>query len=124
MQKHLLLYAVCVTALLLCNYRHYRIQNQRLTQNQNALTTEATHYRTRAGEEAASAQVLRLRCAEFEELRANDAERIHRLDICLRRLEAIAKATTTTVLNVTAPLHDTVIVRLRDALRLFRWRDA
>lgn len=130
MKKYLLLYAVCVTALLLYGHRHYRTENQRLTQNQSALTTEITRYRTRAGEEAVSAQVLRLRCAEFEELRADDAERIRRLGIRLHRLEAVAKTASTTTLEAAAPLRDTVIMRLRDTLqlrdtlRLFRWRDA
>ena len=81
MKKYLILYAVLVTAALIFALRHYRGENQRLTQNQEALAADLTHYRTRAGEEAASAQVLRLRCAEFERLRAEDAAEIRRLGI-------------------------------------------
>ena len=76
MKKVLFLYALAVTALLLCTLRHYRSENRRLEQNQTALASDLHHYRTRLGEEAASAQALRLRCMEFERLRAADAERI------------------------------------------------
>lgn len=69
MKKYLFLYAVAVTALLVCGYGRYRRENRRLTQNQHALAAGIERYRTRLGQEAASVQALRLRCAEFEELR-------------------------------------------------------
>ena len=75
MKKYLVLYAVAVTALFVCSHRRYRAENRRLVQNQTALAAEVAHYRTQAGQEAASAQVLRLRCGEFEALRAADAKR-------------------------------------------------
>lgn len=56
MKKALFLYALAVSALLLCTLRHYRSENRRLKQNQTALTSDLHHYRTRLGEEAASAQ--------------------------------------------------------------------
>ena len=37
MKKYLFLYAVAVTALLVCGYGRYRRENRRLTQNQHAL---------------------------------------------------------------------------------------
>ena len=73
MKKYLLLYAVAVTALFAFTYRRYHAENRRLVQNQSALAADVAHYRTRAGQEAVSAQVLRLRCGEFETLRAADA---------------------------------------------------
>ena len=75
-------------------------------------------------------QALRLRCAEFEELRAADAAEIRRLGIKLRRLEAAARTATATKVEIRTPVRDTVVVRLsdtlvvRDTLRLLRWRDA
>ena len=54
MKKALFLYALAVTALLLCTLRHYRSENRRLEQNQTALASDLHHYRTRLGEEAAS----------------------------------------------------------------------
>ena len=136
MKKYLILYAVLVTAALIFALRHYRSENQRLTQNQEALAADLTHYRTRAGEEAASAQVLRLRCAEFERLRAEDAAEIRRLGIRLRRLEATARLASTTQTRFQAPLKDTIAVRRDtpgildptgspqfDTLKTFRWHD-
>ena len=129
MKKYLVLYAVAVTALFVCSHRRYRAENRRLVQNQTALAAEVAHYRTQAGQEAASAQVLRLRCGEFETLRAADAEQIRRLGIRLRRLEAAAKAVAVTDAEIRTPLRDTVVVRIhdtlpvRDTVRMFRWRD-
>lgn len=81
MKKYLVLYAVAVTALFAFSYRRYHAESRRLIQNQTALAADVVHYRTRAGQEAASAQVLRLRCGEFEALRAADAEEIRRLGL-------------------------------------------
>ena len=130
MKKYLVLYAVAVTALFAFSYRRYHAENRRLIQNQTALAADVVHYRTRAGQEAASAQVLRLRCGEFEALRAADAEEIRRLGLRIRRLEAAAKTATATEAAIRAPLRDTVVIRVRDSapvhdsVRLFRWRDA
>lgn len=130
MKKCLLLYAVLATALLVAGYRRYRTETGRLTQNQYALASEITLYRTRAGQEAASAEALRLRCREYEKLRAADAAEIRRLGIRLRRVEAAGKTVTTTAVAATAPLRDTVVIRIHDSvpvidtLRTFRWRDA
>ena len=129
MKKYLVLYAVAVTALFAFSYRRYHAENRRLIQNQTALAADVAHYRTRAGQEAASAQVLRLRCGEFEALRAADAEEIRRLGLRIRRLEAAAKTVTATEAAIRAPLRDTVVIRVRDSapvhdsVRLFRWRD-
>lgn len=129
MKKYLLIYAVLVTALSVYGLRHYRSENRRLSQNQTALGTELTRYRTQAGEEAASAQVLRLRCAEFETLREADAEKIRSLGIRLKRLEASATTATSNDLSISAPLRDTVVVRqretlvVRDTVQAFHWRD-
>ena len=96
MKKYLFAYAVLATALLFFPCRHYRAENRRLVENQTALAADVTRYRTRLGAEAASVQALRLRCGEFETLRAADAEQIRRLGIRLRRLEAAAKAVAVT----------------------------
>ncbi len=104
MKRYLFLYAVCATALLVYGYRRHRAEVSRLGQNQTALAAEVERYRNRLGEAAASAQALRLRCAEYEELRAADAERIRRLGIRLRRLEATATAVAATEVGFRAPL--------------------
>jgi len=128
-KKYLFAYAVLATALLFFTCRHYRAENRRLVENQTALAADVTRYRTRLGAEAASVQALRLRCGEFETLRAADAEEIRRLGIRLRRLEAAAKAVAVTDAEIRTPLRDTVVVRIhdtlpvRDTVRMFRWRD-
>ncbi|WP_302605923.1 DUF6549 family protein [uncultured Alistipes sp.] len=125
MNRFLLLYALCATALLVAYVRDSRREIRRLTENQAVLGSEAAAYHTQLGEAAASAQVLRLRCAEFERLRAEDAERIRRLGIRLRRTEAAARSATQTRLALEAPLRDTVFLRdtIRDTVRTFRWHD-
>ena len=119
MKKYLILYAVLVTAALVVALRHFRSENRRLVQNQEALASDLTHYRTR---------VLRLRCAEFERLRTEDAAEIRRLGIRLRRLEATAKIAAATQTDLHAPLRDSVIRRdtaasVFDTLKTFRWHD-
>lgn len=111
MKKYLIIYALLVTGALLFTLRHYRSQTRRLVQNQEALTSDLTRYRTRAGQEAATAQVLRLRCAEFERLREADAEEIRRLGIRLRRLEATSKTATATQLEIRVPIRDSLVIR-------------
>ena len=138
MKKFLLLYALAVTLSLAGVLRRYRTETHRLEQNQRALLSQVERYRTRAGEAAASAEVLQLRCREFERLRAGDAERIRQLGIRLRRVEAAATLATATEIDVQVPLHDTIVRRdfaavcdsgrlaaaVRfDTVRSFRWRD-
>ena len=131
MKKYLfVLAAAAVTAASCCAVRHCRREIDRLQSNQQALTRELVHYRTRAGAEAASSPALRLRCAEYESLRADDAARIRELGIRIRRLEAAATLATRQETAFAAPLRDTVIVRqcdtlvVHDTVRLFRWNDA
>lgn len=130
MNRYLFLYAVALTAAAVWGWQHLRTENRRLTQNQTALLSDLERYRTSAGDSAVSAQVLRLRCAEFEELRAADAAYIRTLGIRLRRVESASKSITATDLTLHTSLRDTVILHrrdtllVRDTLRLFRWHDA
>ncbi len=129
MKKYLILYAVAMTAVALYGLRHYRTEIARLQQNQTALTTQIAYHRTRLGAEAATTQALRLRCSEYEQLRADDARRIRELGIKIRRLEAAATLVAEQKAEIDAPLHDTIVVRqcdtllLRDTIRFFRWND-
>lgn len=138
MKKYLVLYAFAVTLLLAGALRRYRTETNRLERNQRALLSQVECYRTRAGEAAASVEALQLRCREFERLRAADAERIRRLGIRLRRVEAAAAFSAATEIDVRAPLRDTIVRREcaalcdsgrvasvmgLDTVRRFRWRD-
>lgn len=138
MKKYLVLYALAVTLLLAGALRRFRSEIRRLERNQQALLSQAEHYRTQAGEAAASVEVLQLRCREFERLHADDARRIRQLGIRLRRVEAAAVVAAATEVDVRALLRDTVVrrddapvgdsVRIASAVRFdtvrrFRWRD-
>ena len=128
MRKYLFIYALVTTAIIVVGGRYILAENVRLENNNYALIESVKTYRTRAEESAASVQVLRLKIGEYEELRAADAERIRKLGVKLKRLQSAAKSVTTTAVNITAPVRDTVILRdtlhLYDTVRLFRWQDS
>ncbi len=98
-----------------------RTEVQRLRRNQDALNQSVEHYRNRLGEEVASVEVLTLRCAEFERLRAEDAATIRQMKLKLHRMEAWSKQVAAQQIALAAPLRDTVI--LHDTVRIFRWAD-
>ena len=128
MRKYLAIYAIVATAVIVVGANYLLKENARLENNNSALLQSVKTYRTKADENAASVQVLRLKIGEYEELRAADAERIRKLGIKLKRLESASKSVTKTAVNISAPLRDTVILRdtlrLHDTVRLFRWRDS
>lgn len=133
MKKFLIIYSVVATLLLAGGVRILRSENKRLKNNQTALAQEVEHYKSALGDEVASAQILRLRCGEYEDLRKADAERIKSLGIRIRRLESAARSVAATEVEAHARIRDTVVVRdtvrlsdtvrLTDTLRHFRWSD-
>lgn len=128
-QLLLLLYALAATLLCAALARRHRAEERRWRDNCAVLADQSTRLRMRADSQAASVEALRLRCREYEALRAADADRIRALGIRLRDLEAAARSTLATSVELRTPLHDTVVVRLRDTLavgdtlRRFGWRD-
>ena len=132
MTRHLFLYAVAVTLtafLLLRGWLREADENRRLQQNQHALITNLHQRQHSLDSCAASVEVLRLRCREFEALHRADADTIRALGIRLRRVEAVARQATSTRIDLHLPLRDTLrIVRrdtllLYDSLRCFEWHD-
>ena len=133
MKKFLIIYSVVATLLLAGGVRILRNENKRLKNNQTALAQEVEHYKSALGDEVASAQILRLRCGEYEDLRKADAERIRSLGIRIRRLESAARSVAATEVEAHARIRDTVVVRdtvrlfdtlpRADTLRRFRWSD-
>lgn len=137
MSKFLFFYSIITTLVVIgaaIGLTSLTRERKRLQENQTALCRDVEHYRTKAGEEAAAAQVLRLRCGEYEQLRAGDAQRIRELGIRLRRLEAVSTTHTESNLTVRASLRDTIIerdtvyicdtVHLRDTVQKFCWQDS
>ena len=128
MKKYLIIYAILTTAIITIGGRILWGEQQRYKSNNAALMQSVDYYRTEADKSAASVQVLRLKCGEFEELRAADAEKIRQMGLKIRRLQSAAKSATELQLQVKAPIRDTVIIRdtvsVVDTLRLFRWQDS
>ena len=133
MRKILFYYSVGVTlALIICGVvvRHTTIENSRLRNNQEALTSKVNHYRTRYDASVASVQSLQLRLDEFRETHARDVEQIRALGLKLRRVESSAKSAVTTSLDVRTTLRDTILqhdtlgLLLCDTVQMFRWSDA
>lgn len=124
MKKFLLIYAMGATLLLiLCVaiMRHSYREVARLSNNNEALTSETKLYKSRLDESAASVVALQLKLDEYRKQNARDAKRIRELGIRLRRVESVAKAATESRVEFSVPMCDTVI--LRDTLKLFRWSD-
>ena len=96
-------------------------ENKRLKRNCEALSEDVTLYRTRAGESAASVQVLELKLSEFRKQHQADTERIRALGISLRRAESYAKSVMEQRYADSVVLRDTVI--LHDTVRLFEGGD-
>lgn len=128
MKKYLIIYAVLATLVIFVGGKLLLTERSRLKNNNDTLLGNVNYYRTATDESAASVQALRLRCGEYEELLAADAEKIRAMGIKIRRLESAAKSVVATDVAIKAPLRDTVFIRdtLRqvDTLRLFRWNDS
>lgn len=125
MKKSLLIYAVGATLLLIVGavILHRRADEiSRLSNNCEALSSEAILYQTKLGESAASVMALQLDLDEYRERHEQDLKRIRSLDIRLRRIESVSKTATKSEVEFVVPRCDTVI--LHDTLSLFRWNDA
>lgn len=149
MKKYLFIALAILAALVwmqTARLQQVKADRSRLSQNQIALMSDLVRYRNAAGDSTVSNQVLRLKCAEFEELRAADAEYIRGLGVKIKRLESASKTATATIISLRAALRDTIVLRpvpdpsapthadsstasashplIPDTLRTFRWRDA
>ena len=98
MKKYLFIYAVLTTVVIVVGGRILWGEQQREKSNNQALLQSVNYYKTEAEKSAASVQILRLRCGEFEELRAADAEKIRQMGLKIRRLESAANSVTQTKL--------------------------
>lgn len=103
--------------------------NATLTAERQHLASEVTHYRTLAGESAASVEALRLHTAELERLRSADAATINELRLRLRRVESLTTTALEGTYSASVPiLHDTTSLlaegmRHPSPVRHFEWSD-
>ena len=119
--------SIATIATIICGLiiAHLYSDNQRLRRNQHSLLNDVELYQTKAGESAATVEVLSLKLDEFREHRAADATRIKELGIRLRRAESFAKSATESRYAATLPLRDTITIRdtIRDTVRIFEGGD-
>lgn len=138
MRKILFYYSAVVTLLLvICGaiLHHTTGEITRLSNNNEALTSEMKLYKTRHQESAASVAALQLELEEYREKHSRDVKRIRELGVRLRRVESAAKVATESCVELSAPLRDTVFVErglperllpdmlLSDTASVFRWSD-
>lgn len=131
MKKFILIYAMGATLLaIVCGVLQHHTHNEiaRLRNNNEALSSEASLYRTQLDESAASVVALQHELKEYREQHARDAKRIKALGVRLRRVESVATAATQTEIEVKAPLtplRDTIFLDrlLPDTTPIFRWSD-
>lgn len=94
----------------------------------SALTGSLDHYRTIAGESAASVEALRLHTAELERLRSEDAALIRSLQLQLKRVESVTTTAIEGEYEIVAPLASDTLT-LTDsmpqptAIKHFEWSD-
>lgn len=100
-----------------------RAESERRAHNESVLRDSIVHYRTRLNAEAASVEALRLKCREFERLRAEDARRIRDLGLRLQRIETISKTSVATGVEVCTEVLNEPDSVSGDTLRRFSWSD-
>lgn len=124
MKKFLLIYAMGATLLLIACVavlRHSHLEVARLRNNNEALASETTLYKSRYNESVASVVSLQLEIEEFRRQHTRDTKQIKALGIRLQRVESLARSATESKVEFMAPRCDTIL--LRDTLSLFRWSD-
>ncbi len=141
MKKILIYYALATTVIagfLGTRLHRTKYECARLKINQQALFERLEQQDSLLYAHEASVEVLRLRCREFEQLRAADAATIRKQGIRLRELMSHSEQVTLTELQCRIPLKDSIHqptlnppasaialrARTTDTLRAFRWTDA
>ena len=97
MKKLLLIYSMGATLLLIvCIATLYRTHHEvnRLRNNNEALSTECSLYKTRLDNSAASVVAMQLQLDEFREQHSRDLKQIKALGVRLRRVESVATTAT------------------------------
>ena len=128
MKKVLFYYSAVATLLLIACalfLRHSTGEVARLRNNNEALTSETTLYRSRLNESVASSVALQLELDEYRKQHTRDTRRIRELGIRLRRVESIATSASQTQIEVSTTARDTLFLDrlLPDTATIFRWSD-
>lgn len=88
-----------------------RYERDRYQRNSNALLAEVEQYKVRDSLSAARVEGLELSLSEFKKFRSEDAALIKDLRAKVRELERVSTTQTVTEYVMSAPVHDTIIIR-------------
>lgn len=118
--------AIMTIVVLSIAVRNLSGEKERLAANQAALLADVEYYKTENGRNAASVQELTLTYDELKRNYDDVCKTAKELGIKVKRMESAATTATETDMNVTVPVHDT-IVYVRDVpvpATAFTWRDS
>lgn len=130
--KYFITYSVIITLLCFFSVKScvgYKADNQRLSNNQTALTKEIEIYKTNDGKNAARIIQLELTNGEYEKLMSEQANKIKQLGIKIKRLESVNSTASETTAGGKVPIKDSVryiykdSIRIIDSVRYFEWND-
>lgn len=130
MKKQLILTLLLLSAGLSLALTHYYRRASQLDLDRHALLARLELLQHQHDTLISHCEVLRLDRDEFRRLYHTEAERLRKLNIRLRRVEALATSVTQSHLVADTPLRDTLRTRHRDTLppmldtlRHFTWSD-
>lgn len=117
--------SIFLILILFKNYKNTKYENQRLRNNQTALITVGEKYRTENGEMATRIIQLEITKGEYEKLFPELREEIKNLKIKNKYLTELSKTATSTRIDTSTILRDTIYVTQRDTLyaRKFNYDD-
>ena len=130
MKKYLII--MCVVLFLVSAYLAHSLieankEKTRLQDNQETLMRNINHYKTDAGESAASVLRLQLTIDELEQNYQKVCKEAKDLGIKLKRLQSVSQTSTTGNIEIQAEIKDSIRyvpeIHLVDTLKKFAWSD-
>lgn len=101
-----------------------RKENKRLEQNQESLLSDVNHYKTEAGDWAASVMILKLSKEEIENHCDDLNQTIKDLNLKLKRVQSAATTSTKTDVEINVPVRDSIVYRDRiDTIKCIEYID-
>ncbi len=101
--------------------------NDRMSNNQKALTEEVYYYKTESGKNAARVTELTLKKGEFEKMCKEQVKVIDDLNLKLKRVQSVSSTGTSTSITVVTELRDTILIRdtlSTSIVKRFDWNDS
>lgn len=126
--KRILLYIIVALSIMLMLIGNMlekeRKENKRLEQNQESLFSDVKHYKTEAGDWAASVMMLKLSKEEVENHCDYLNKTIKELNLKLKRVQSAATTSTKTDVEINVPVRDSIVYRDRiDTIKCIEYID-